>query len=193
MPKGKEKEDVNMKEDKSQQPRYHFTSNLQEKVNAISIFNLLMNQPITLPVYQVIRNSPQLQKLIADATRTRREYVTKQAKYSNFSSFSRGIDKEDMVTSITMTTVRSDGETCHYKVEDLNIDDLEVIEEFLGKCANTFLKAPEVIKLFAMVTGFIEVNINGASFVTMINTRSELNVGSIDLPERMSCPVDFGE
>uniref|UniRef100_A0A0W0G5Z5 Uncharacterized protein n=1 Tax=Moniliophthora roreri TaxID=221103 RepID=A0A0W0G5Z5_MONRR len=187
------KGDISMKDDAKVQNKYHFTSDLQEKSDVTAVFNALMNQTFTLPIYQLIGSSPQLQKLIADATWTRREYVNKQAEYYSLdpSSSSSDIEKDNIV-SVTMTMVDREGEVNRYRLDDLKVGDPQSITDFLGCCANAILKSPEAMKLFAMVTGLIEVTINGEPFVAMIDTGSELNVGSIDLPEQTNCAVDFG-
>ena len=66
----------------SQNPQYHFTSDIQDCADPQAVFEEIMNQRVTLPVYQVVGSSPALQKLIGEATRTKHVYNTKGAEYS---------------------------------------------------------------------------------------------------------------
>ncbi len=52
----------------SQSPQYHFTSDIQDLANPQVVYDEIMNQKVTLPVYQVIGSSPALQKLVGEAT-----------------------------------------------------------------------------------------------------------------------------
>ncbi|ESK85083.1 Gag, partial [Moniliophthora roreri MCA 2997] len=188
----KPKPDITMKDDNKEQLKYHFTSDLQKKSDPTTVYNAVMNQPIMVPIYQLIRNSPALQKLIADGTHMRREYVTKQAEYSLSNSISSSKFDKMNVTEVMMMMVDAKGITCHYRAVDLNVGDVESVYEFLGRCTNALLKSPKVSKLFAMVTGILELMINGVMLLAMINTGSELSVGSQDLPDKTNCTVDFG-
>uniref|UniRef100_A0A0W0FDC2 DUF4100 domain-containing protein n=1 Tax=Moniliophthora roreri TaxID=221103 RepID=A0A0W0FDC2_MONRR len=188
----KPKPDITMKDDNRGQSKYHFTLDLQEKSDLTTIYNAVMNQPITVPIYQLIGNSPALQKLISDGTRMRREYVTKQAEYSFSNPVSSSEFDKTNVTEVMMMMVDAEGVTCCYQAADLNAGDVESVYEFLGRCANALLKSPEASKLFAMVTGILELTINGVTLSVMIDTGSELSVGSQDLPDKTNCAVDFG-
>ncbi|THV01501.1 hypothetical protein K435DRAFT_655246 [Dendrothele bispora CBS 962.96] len=175
--KGKEKEDVSMK-DGTGKPgaSYHFTLTLSEKADANEICNKIFETQISIPIGQLIGVSPQLQKLVTDQTRTKREYKTKTAEYSyNYES------------------TRSQVESCATldPVFPLNVGvgNFEELPSFLVKYSNAVVTNPD--KFYAMVTGKMEVTINGVSLTAMIDSGSELNLISRDVPDKVGLPIDF--
>ncbi|RDB27236.1 hypothetical protein Hypma_004496 [Hypsizygus marmoreus] len=58
-------------------PSYHFTSSIQEMVNVDSLQEKILSTPITLTLRELIGSSPELQRRIANLTKTRREYTEK--------------------------------------------------------------------------------------------------------------------
>lgn len=83
-------------------PSYHFTSDVQEKANPLKVYDLIMNTMVSVPVYEVLGNSPPLQKLFADSTRTRRLYTSKPAEYVSSVTLADVTDEDDLVVAQTL-------------------------------------------------------------------------------------------
>ncbi len=74
----KPQNDVEMKDgtrkpaDKSSTgPQFHFTSDIQEMSDPKAVMNTLMNLDVMIPLFQLVGNSTVLQKMMAEATRTK--------------------------------------------------------------------------------------------------------------------------
>ncbi|KAG7088976.1 hypothetical protein E1B28_012922 [Marasmius oreades] len=194
--KSKTQKDVKMNEPKSDKPSYHFTSDVQQKADSKAIYEHIMSQMVSLPILQVIGSSPSLQKLFSEATKSRREYLnTKSAEFLPYDNFDDSYSLEDTEYTgnivhlhLTERDLRND----RYKVDDLVIgaEDASMVRAFLARASTAILKEPSK-KFFAMVTGTLDVQINGVTFSAMIDTGSELNVASVDVPDRASLAVDF--
>ncbi len=66
------KDEIRKPADKSSTgSQFHFTSNIQEMFDPKAMMNKLMNLDVTLPLFQLIRNSTVLQKMMAEATQTK--------------------------------------------------------------------------------------------------------------------------
>ncbi|KAF5327938.1 hypothetical protein D9758_018056 [Tetrapyrgos nigripes] len=121
-----------------------------------------MSQQVSLPLGQIVGISPAFQKLVADSTRTKREYLTKSAEYSASASF-------------PSTLFVGNPE--------------EGLEDFLIHYSNAVVVDKE--KFYGMSTGKMEVTIGGKTFMAMIDSGSELNLMSREIPEMLGLPVDY--
>ncbi|THU80495.1 hypothetical protein K435DRAFT_845093 [Dendrothele bispora CBS 962.96] len=182
--------DVTMKDDTRKTPAgpsYHFTSDLQEQFFPEAIMTKIMQTPITIPMGQLIGGSPQLQKLVADSTRTRREYnSSKPASTSLISTFDpfSAEDEEENALAEYRRGVLPSGLSVGKDV------DLTDVSSFLVHYSSAVTTIPDT-KYFAMVTGVMDVQVNGLTFSAMIDTGSELNVASMDFPTNACLPVDY--
>ncbi|THU99497.1 hypothetical protein K435DRAFT_855588 [Dendrothele bispora CBS 962.96] len=168
--KGKEREDVAMKNaTKKQGPSYHFTSTLSEKVNTDLIYNKIIDTEISIPISQLLGTSPELQKMVTEATRTKREYKTKTAEFSVDYDYS-----DDDVPRIS---------------GNIGVGNIENLPSFLVRYSNTISSNPE--KFYGMVTGKMDVSINRVLLTAMIDSGSELNLMGQDVPDRVGFPIDF--
>ncbi|THU83350.1 hypothetical protein K435DRAFT_807580 [Dendrothele bispora CBS 962.96] len=174
--KGKEKEDVSMKDGTSKGPSYHFTSTLSEKANFDGLYNKIMETEIAIPVGQLIGVSPGLQKMVAEATRTKREYKTKAAEY------------HDSETEIYFETGREPNWDSSMS-PNVCVGNTEQLPSFLVKYTSAVSSMSE--KFYGMVTGKMEITINGVSLTAMIDSGSELNLVGRDIPDRAGLPIDF--
>ncbi len=57
--------------------QFHFTFNIQEMSDRKAVMSKLMNLDVTLLLFQLVGNSTVLQKMMAEATRMKQEYMTK--------------------------------------------------------------------------------------------------------------------
>ncbi|THU77166.1 hypothetical protein K435DRAFT_812703 [Dendrothele bispora CBS 962.96] len=153
--KGKEKEDVSMKDGTSKGPSYHFTSTLSEKANFDSLYNKIMDTEIAIPVGQLIGVSPGLQEMVAEATRTKREYKTKVAEY------------HDSETEIYFETGRETNWDSSMS-PNVCVGNTEQLPSFLVKYTSAVSSMSE--KFYGMVTGKMEITINGVSLTAMIDS-----------------------
>ncbi|KAE9391569.1 hypothetical protein BT96DRAFT_945264 [Gymnopus androsaceus JB14] len=64
------------------------------------------------------------------------------------------------------------------------------LEEFVFRCSNAAAQIPQTC-FFAMTVGDVKLTINGTEFLAMIDSGSELNIASFNIPERGSLPMDF--
>ncbi|KAF5335847.1 hypothetical protein D9758_016695 [Tetrapyrgos nigripes] len=158
-------------------PQYHFTSDLQENFKVRDVWDNLLKQKVQVTIEELIGGSPALQKIVTDSTRTRRKYVgNREASASALSSY-------DLVEGGLDPTVSG----------DLMIDvdcDKEQLAEFLVHYSSAIMCMPAK-KFFAMVTGVMDVKINGVVFRAMIDTGLELNVSGPDIPEKGKISLDF--
>lgn len=90
----------------NQSPQYHFTSDIQDLANPQFVYDEIMNQKVTLPVYQVIGSSPALQKLVGEATWMKRVYTSKHAEYS-FSNTDHSTEHIDIQGNVAMLLVKN--------------------------------------------------------------------------------------
>ncbi|THU81528.1 hypothetical protein K435DRAFT_873242 [Dendrothele bispora CBS 962.96] len=177
--KGKEKEDVAMKDlkdikdiNRKQGPSYHFTSTLSEKVNTDLLFNKIIETEISIPIGQLLGTSPELQKMVTDATRTKREYRAKTAE-----------------CSYTSNCVFEEEEDDAHISGNIGVGNIEELPSFLVRYSNAI--ASNADKFYGMVTGKMDVTINGVSLTAMIDSGSELNLMGKDVPDRIGLPIDF--
>ncbi|THU94478.1 hypothetical protein K435DRAFT_860525 [Dendrothele bispora CBS 962.96] len=170
--KGKEKEDVSMKDGTKKGPSYYFTSTLSEKVDTDLLYNRIIDTEISIPIGHLLGTSPDLQKKVSEATRTKREYKTKAAEFSFDSNYE--YEREDDGTRIS---------------SNIGVGNIEELPSFLVRYSNTISTNPE--KFYGMVTGKMDVTINGVSLTAMIDSGSELNLMGKDVPDRVGLPVDF--
>ncbi|KAJ6474126.1 hypothetical protein C8R45DRAFT_1160278 [Mycena sanguinolenta] len=182
----KPRDDVEMKDaprkaDKST-PSYHFTSDVQEMADPKLILQKVFDVDVSIPLFQLIGLSPQLQKLLGEATRVRREYGTKSAEYS----FHDSDDFEEEMNEV-VTAAHTEVITNQRRVFVQNLDRLP---EFLTRYGNAMSRVPEK-RFFAMTTGSMTVTIGGVDFTAMIDCGSELNLAGKSVPMRASLAVDF--
>ena len=173
-----EMKDGTKKPTTSQNPQYHFTLDIQDRADPQAVYEEIMNQQVTLPVYQVVGSSPALQKLIGEATRTKRVYHTKGAEYSYRSDSDPTIEQVDITGKVTVVSIAT----------GLEAADFSQIEHFLVNYANAIVRTD---KFLAMTVGKLQIFINTISFSGMIDTGSELNVADPNFPEKSSLAVDY--
>jgi hypothetical protein len=159
--------------------KYHITSEIQDRADAKAVFEQLIKTPITLPLFEIVGLSPQLQKLFTDSTRSKREYATKAAEYS----INRA-EIDDYFTPESYSGVESLPKRAYADASH------EEIQEFLVHYSNAIAKVPEG-RYFAMSTGSISVRIGEIELTAMIDTGSELNLAGRSVPSRCNLPVDF--
>ena len=112
-------QEVEMKDINNSGPQYHFTSDIQDTADPCVLYDEIMNQQVSVPIYQVIGSSPVLQKLIGEATRTKQVYTTKQAEY-----FIENTDYE---------TEHIDSKGNVKIVSRLQVENLDILNMFLVK------------------------------------------------------------
>ncbi|KAJ3765220.1 hypothetical protein FB446DRAFT_655560 [Lentinula raphanica] len=190
--KEKEREDVEMKEgdrkgsggNRGQHggTSFHYTSDLQKRADPKRVLDKVLDTEITLSLVDLVGCSPALQKLISEVARTRREYG------------------KEMVSAIVSQFVDSGEEAIvdeGYEYDEGQVssglcvaeDDRPRLQNFLRTYANAVTQS--TTKYYAMVTGVFMILIGGRPFKAMIDTGSELNVGSEDIPEKTGLPMDL--
>ncbi|SJL10028.1 uncharacterized protein ARMOST_13410 [Armillaria ostoyae] len=188
----KPRNDVEMKDgtrkpaDKSSTgAQFHFTSDIQEMSDPKAVMNTLMNLDVTIPLFQLVGNSTVLQKMMAEATRTKREYTTKQAEYLTSEDELYAVEDIDQFERMAASAGCSRDGTRHFHCEDSYH-----MHEFLRRYGNAIAQVPST-RYFAMATGSFHLTINGTDFTAMIDTGSELNLATVSLPGRCGLAVDF--
>ncbi|KAJ7247153.1 hypothetical protein B0H12DRAFT_1324955 [Mycena haematopus] len=171
-----EMKDASRKSDKST-PSYHFTSDIQEMADPKKVLQNVLDVTVSIPLFQLIGLSPQLQKLIGEATRVRREYGTKSAEYSFHDS--DDFEEDEAAHTEVITNRRR-----------IFVQNVDRLPEFLTRYGNAISRVPEK-RFFAMTTGTMTVTIGGVDFTAMIDCGSELNLASKSVPMRASLAVDF--
>jgi hypothetical protein len=176
-PSNSKSEDIVMRDAKKPSgDKYIITSEIQERADAKAVFENVMNTQITLPLLEVVGLSPQLQKLFTEATRSKREYVTKSAEYLS----------DNLENDLPAEKTRLDSYPSRVYTE-ASTDD---IREFLVNYGSAIAKVPEG-RYFAMSTGSVTLQIGDIELSAMLDTGSELNLASRSVPTRCNLPVDF--
>ncbi|KAK0216009.1 hypothetical protein IW262DRAFT_1464478 [Armillaria fumosa] len=188
-----QKDDVQMKDatkkDKSSTgPQYHYTSDIQDMADPKAVLKHIMNLDVTLPLYQVVGNSPALQKLVGEAARTKREYTNKLAEYFYDGYFDQETVDYEQVQTLETNYESTGGDTGSDR--HLYCHDCEHLPEFLRRYGSALDSIPES-RYYAMTTGTFHLTINGIDFTAMIDTGSELNLASNSVPARCGIPIDF--
>jgi hypothetical protein len=174
-PSNSRSDDVVMRDAKKPSgDKYYITSEIQERTDAKAVFENVLKTQITLPLLEVVGLSPQLQKLFTEATRSKREYVTKIAEYSHESVEDNSPANQTESRSNRVYTEAS----------------TDKIREFLVNYASAVAKVPDS-RYFAMSTGSITLQIGEIELSAMLDTGSELNLASRSVPTRCNLPVDF--
>ncbi|KAJ3718869.1 hypothetical protein C8R42DRAFT_560380, partial [Lentinula raphanica] len=185
--KGKNKEeDVEMKETPGnkapQATSFHFTSDLQKRAEPKRILERVLDTDVTVSLAELVGCSPVLQKMISEAARTRREYGKEvvSALASEYSDVweEAVVDEGDEKGEVQVSSGLCVAE-----------EDQPRMQRFLQTYSSAVTQSST--KYYAMVTGVFTVVIGGKLFRAMIDTGSELNVGSEDIPERTGMPMDL--
>ncbi|KAJ3964037.1 hypothetical protein EV361DRAFT_956355 [Lentinula raphanica] len=182
---GSKEKDVEMKDSntqKSNQPQYHFTSKVQDRADADGLLNRIGQMPVEVPLFQLLGLSPQLSKLMAENTRTKREYAGLKEGTSKSAEYLESDD--DAVAAISAAFGPESSERYAY------VEPSDSINDFVFRCSNAAAQIP-TNRFFAMTVGDIRLSINRAEFTAMIDTGSELNVAREHLPEAAGLPMDF--
>ncbi|KAJ3765069.1 hypothetical protein FB446DRAFT_795420 [Lentinula raphanica] len=185
--KGKQREDdVDMKEGTNPKahsgPSFHFTSDLQKRTDPKKVLDRVLGTDITLSLAELVGCSPSLQKMISDVARTRREYG------------------KEVVSALVSEYVDQDQDAVVDEGDELEEgqvssglciaeEDRPRLQEFLRTYSSAVTQS--TTKYYAMVTGVFTVFIGGKAFRAMIDTGSELNVGSEEVPNRTGLPMDL--
>ncbi|KAI0040409.1 hypothetical protein FA95DRAFT_1649566 [Auriscalpium vulgare] len=174
---GTDKGDVVMKDAERRTPQYHFTSDIQEQISLEKIEKTIWDQPITLPLRELVGVSALLQKRIAEVTKTRREYVTSAGEYELYSP-----EAERRLAADGEYAVVAPG--CQ-----LNIDEPQELEDFLVAHSNALSIRP--VRYFAMTTGIFTASMAGKNVALMVDTGSELNLIPERLVSMLGLPLDY--
>ncbi len=178
--------DVNMKDDTHRSApsgnTYRFTSDLQETTDPKALLEKLYKTELLVSVKDLIGNSPPLQKLIGEATRTRREYTHREASPAQILSYNSYAAADEDQKDLHELKIA--------KELKVGVEDIEQVERFIVRYSSAITVMPTA-KYFAMVTGVMTVTLNGEPFAAMIDTGSELNLASRGVPERANLPLDF--
>ncbi|KAJ3994436.1 hypothetical protein F5050DRAFT_1696149 [Lentinula boryana] len=180
-----DEKDVEMKDSnvpKSNQPQYHFTSKVQEQADANGLLTRIGQMAVEVPLFQLLGLSPQLSKLMAENTRTKREYGVPKEGTSKSAEYLESDD--DAVAAISAAFGPESTERHAY------VEPNDSINDFVFRCSNAAAQIP-TNRFFAMTVGDIKLTINGIEFTAMIDTGSELNVAGEHLPEAAGLPMDF--
>ncbi|KAE9387217.1 hypothetical protein BT96DRAFT_1005328 [Gymnopus androsaceus JB14] len=185
-------QDVEMKDGDARKgtngPQYHFTSKIQEHADPDKMFSTIGDMKVEVPLFQLLGLSPQLSKRFAEGTRTRREYgVPSTSSAELFPSSSDYSYEGDQEALASIVGTRGPALTERRVFVEKGDPDLE---EFVFRCSNAAAQIPQT-RFFAMTVGDVKLTINGTEFLAMIDSGSELNVASFDIPERGSLPMDF--
>ncbi|THU84064.1 hypothetical protein K435DRAFT_870655 [Dendrothele bispora CBS 962.96] len=181
----KDRIDVNMKDGTKGNPptgpTYHFTSDIQEQVDAKAVFKTAMGAMVTLPLNQVIGVSPILQKMIAESTRTWREYVNKD-----------GLNKDGpglLKSTSVMEGVAIDVSNGHDFMESSWLYSEKQTDQIAADCME--VSADDEQMYYAMTCGFVDVKVNRVKLKALVDSGSELNLFSVDVPEEARLALDF--
>ncbi|KAJ3504975.1 hypothetical protein NMY22_g17741 [Coprinellus aureogranulatus] len=150
-----------MKDKDEARQRFHFTSEIQEKVSLQAVENKIMDTLVTVSLREIIGISPPLQKRIADTTKTRREYTTKYGEY-------------DLYTPAAEQLLSNMGESHH--IEPSQISKPRTI--------------PMSSIRFSSATLTL-ARLGGVDVICLVDCGSELNVFSERLLERTGLALDF--
>ncbi|KAE9392278.1 hypothetical protein BT96DRAFT_944788 [Gymnopus androsaceus JB14] len=120
----------------------------------------------------LIGSSPSLMKLIVDAAKTHREYTQKSVS----AIFRDNKDGEDI------------GPQAISRGLHVPFEDAPKLKDFLVKYLSAVVASN---KLYAMVTGIFEVVIAGHRFRAMIDTGSELTIGSRTFFKKVRLPLEI--
>ncbi|KAJ3830858.1 hypothetical protein F5878DRAFT_668244, partial [Lentinula raphanica] len=179
---GSDKEkDVEMKDAGTPKSQYHFTSKVQDYADPDGLLTRIGQMQIEVPLFQLLGLSPQLSKLMADSTRTKREYGVPKEGSTKSAEYSLPFDP---VSSIGATFGPETSE------RHLYVEPNGTLDEFVFRCSNAAAQIP-TNRFFAMTVGDIKLTINGVEFTAMIDTGSELNVAGEHLPDAAGIPMDF--
>lgn len=173
--------DTTKKQDK-QNPSYHYTSDIQELADPKALLQKIFDLNISVPLFQLIGVSPQLQKLVGEATRVRRDYVTKSAEYSFTDEVDYDADTYEVVSAAHTEVIANQ--------RRVYVENPVGLPSFLERYSSAVARVPEK-RFFAMTTGSMTVTIGGVEFSAMIDCGSELNLAGKSVPTRASLAVDF--
>ncbi|KAE9389170.1 hypothetical protein BT96DRAFT_947073 [Gymnopus androsaceus JB14] len=118
----------------------------------------------------VLGCSPDLTKQMVEAAKMRREYAQKEVS---------ALYLEDEDEGVEQTVVRG---------LEVPVEDAPKLQNFLVKYSSAVVAAD---KLYTMVTGVFNVVINGQKFRAMIDTGSELTIGSRSFFEHARLPLEI--
>ncbi|KAJ3736025.1 hypothetical protein DFJ43DRAFT_1221229 [Lentinula guzmanii] len=165
---GSKEKDVEMKDSnapKSSQPQYHFTSKVHDHADADGLLTRIGQMAVEVPLFQLLGLSPQLSKLMAENTRTKREYGVPKEGTSKSAEY---LESDDDAVAAISAAFGPESTERHAYVE-LN----DSINDFVFHCSNAAAQIP-TNRFFAMTVGDIKLTINGIEFMAMIDTGSEL-------------------
>jgi hypothetical protein len=167
--RSKKDQDVEMKDSKDEsRQRYHFTSDIQDQVSLQAVEKKIMDTLVTVSLRDIIGVSPPLQKRFTDATKTRREYVTKSGEYELYTPEAEKL----------LADSRDPQHIEPSQVLEVN-DDIDELNSFLIRYSNAVHFKPT--KKYAMTTGVFKAQLGGATAICLVDCGSELNI----FPERM--------
>lgn len=176
---GRKNQDTEMKEvNKPHVPQFHFTSDIQKRVDFGKVFDRILDQQISVSISDLVGVSPQLQKMMTEKAKSRREY-----------------NQNALATYLTAeTSIRAEffGEGEEPTVPSnlvVEAGDRTQVEDFFIHHSNAVVASPT--KFLAMVTGVFELKVKGLTFRAMVDTGSELNVATLHFHQRTRLPLDL--
>ncbi len=178
-----DKPDIAMKDDTNSKaakpPAWRFTSDIQENVDIKSVYQRVMDNKITISVKDLVGMSPALRQLVNDATKSRHEYTNQAAEYGDF---------VEQVNTIYATQAEANNPFQGMTLE-CGADNVEEVEEFIRYHTSAIAVIDK--PFFAMVTGIVNVKINGVSYRAMIDTGLELNITGQRIANKSGLALDF--
>lgn len=154
---------------------YHYTSDIQERVDPQKIANQIWDQIISVSVKDLVGCSPALQKIVAEAARTKRSYV------SNSNAMEGNVGVAELLTDEEGRRISSSLRVA--------VEDQDRLSDFLVRYSSAVEQVP-TRKFFAMTTGIMDIKLGDVPFRAMIDTGSELNVASYYVPEQSRQVLD---
>lgn len=182
---------------------YHFTSTVQDMINADSIQTAILNTVIMLPLRELLGISPNLQKQFSSLTKTHREYASKAIAVEVSASEDPSADMENSQNALSCEW---DLNYEHYNTTDneevlddhilssseiqLSYDtETEDVNDVLLRYSSAINLSPN--PLFAMATGRFRGILADITVMFMVDSGSELNLISEGLFQETSLPLDI--
>jgi Aspartyl protease len=186
MPKRTDQPDMEMQDVSKSKGVYLFTLTIQDMADGDTIQSHILDTIITLPLWDIIGISADLQKWFANLTKTRREYTQKTATTAHGSYKDHVCQSEDESDCDSDTEHQENAATmsrlqfsygAHENVED-------ILQHYTS--AVSLQAAP----LFAMAAGRFEGSMASKNVMFMVDTGSELNIMSAEFYRWTALPLD---
>ncbi|KAF8055958.1 hypothetical protein FPV67DRAFT_1678906 [Lyophyllum atratum] len=186
---------------------YHFTSSVQEMVDMDSVQAKILEATINISVRDLLGCSPELQRRMANLTRTRRDYTDKtvmvqygeQGENSGSEDEYDSEEEDEVYASAFMATYEDNVSSNQADTEGMINSRVAMTfdtgrdteDSVLERYAHAVKIHYEPVPLFAMVTGRFNGKFGGVDVSFMIDTGSELNLVSRDVYTSTGLPIDL--